>query len=427
MPPPKSRKVLSAAEIDLIERWIAEGADYEGHWAFTRPERPNLPAVSDGRWTRNPIDRFILARLDAANLKPNPEAERRTLIRRISFDLTGLPPTPAEVDAFLNDPAPVDIAYANLVETLFRSPAYGEHRARYWLDAARYGDTHGLHLDNYREIWPYRDWVINAFNENMPFDQFTIEQLAGDLLPDPTLDQRIATGFVRCNVTTSEGGAIDDEYNAIYAKDRVATTTRVWMGLSADCASCHDHKFDPDHDAGLLPAHGLLPEHDPEGHGWQRQGHAAQRLRSGACGSGTLGDARAGEKVPRGAIGQPRSERHARLRSVAERRGSPEAGPSRRPGHPRPRQRRSRQKPEGCGGTVLPDRRPREVDRRFFREGHPVYQHVLCRAWRPWRCGTRPGIFLRRVASHSGRSEWRRDRAHGSRRRPSWLGSLAAE
>ena len=213
--------------------------------AFTSPVRPALAEISDGKWPANPIDHFILARLDAAKLKPNPTADRHTLIRRLSFDLTGLPPSPDVVAAFVNDPAPIDEAYAKLIDDFFRSPHYGEHRARYWLDAARYGDTHGLHLDNYREIWPYRDWVINAFNQNVPFDQFTVEQLAGDLLPDATLDQRIATGFVRCNVTTSEGGAIDDEYLAIYAQDRVATTTKVFMGLNADCAACHDHKFDP--------------------------------------------------------------------------------------------------------------------------------------------------------------------------------------
>ncbi|HJM62949.1 MAG: DUF1553 domain-containing protein [Roseibacillus sp.] len=245
MPPPKTRKTLSTAEIDLIERWIVEGADYEEHWAFSPPVRSTPPTAKNKTWPRNTIDHFILARLEAAGLEPNAEADRRTLIRRVSFDLTGLPPSPDAVEAFVNDPLPTNKVYARLVETLLSSPHYGEHRARYWLDAARYGDTHGLHLDNYREIWPYRDWVIKAFNSNMPFDQFTIEQLAGDLLPSPTLDQRVATGFIRCNVTTSEGGAIAEEYNAIYAKDRVATMTRVWMGLNADCASCHDHKFDP--------------------------------------------------------------------------------------------------------------------------------------------------------------------------------------
>ena len=245
MPPPDYKKPLSQDEIDLLKSWIAEGADYEEHWAFTEIKRPALPEIADVRWQNNPIDRFVFATLDEQGLTPNQPADRNTLIRRVSFDLTGLPPTPELVEAFVNDPASIGDAYRKVVEQLFRSPHYGEHRARYWLDAARYGDTHGLHLDNYREIWPYRDWVIDAYNANMPFDQFTIEQLAGDLLPDASLDQKIATGFSRCNVTTSEGGAIDDEYLAIYAKDRVATMTKVWMGLSAECASCHDHKFDP--------------------------------------------------------------------------------------------------------------------------------------------------------------------------------------
>ena len=245
MPPPEHKKPLTPEETGILERWIAEGADYEGHWSFTPPKRAALPEVDQESWKANPVDRFLYARMKEEGLTPNGPTDRRTLIRRLSFDLTGLPPTPEETDAFVDDKANDGEAYKKLIDKLFQSPHYGEHMARYWLDAARYGDTHGLHLDNYREMWPYRDWVIAAFNANMPFDQFTIEQLAGDLLPNPTLDQKIATGFSRCNVTTSEGGAIDDEYNAIYAKDRVATLTKVWMGLAADCASCHDHKFDP--------------------------------------------------------------------------------------------------------------------------------------------------------------------------------------
>ena len=241
MPPPKSKKSLTAEQRQLLVQWISEGADYEEHWAFAPARRPALPEVRDAAWVSNPIDRFVLARLESAGLAPNPPAGSNTLARRLSFDLTGLPPSPQALAGFSPDPE----GYSRAIDVLFASSHYGEHRARYWLDAARYGDTHGLHLDNYREIWPYRDWVIAAFNANMPFDQFTIEQLAGDLLPAATLDQRIATGFVRCNVTTSEGGAIDEEYLAIYAKDRAATTSKVWMGLSADCAACHDHKFDP--------------------------------------------------------------------------------------------------------------------------------------------------------------------------------------
>ncbi len=176
-------------------------------------------------------------------MQPAPEADRRTLARRVSLDLTGLPPTPEEVEKFVNDSSPD--AYEKYVDRLLASPRWGEHRGRYWLDAARYADSNGIHFDNYREIWSFRDWVINAFNRNMPFDQFTIEQLAGDLLPDRTLDQQIASGFNRCNITTNEGGAIPEEYLVLYARDRTETTSQVWLGLTAGCAVCHDHKFDP--------------------------------------------------------------------------------------------------------------------------------------------------------------------------------------
>ena len=192
---------------------------------------------------QNPIDAFIFAKLAEKGLKPNSEADKRTLIRRVSLDLTGLPPTPEEVTAFVNDKSPS--AYAKLVKRLLASPRYGEHRARYWLDAARYADTHGLHFDNYREMWPYRDWVIKAFNRNLPFDRFTLVQLAGDLIENPTLDDLVATGFERCNMTTNEGGTIDDENLANYANDRVTTLSWVYLGLTMNCCACHDHKFDP--------------------------------------------------------------------------------------------------------------------------------------------------------------------------------------
>lgn len=243
MPPADSEKQLDNEQIELLRRWIDEGAQWRGHWAFMAPKRPDLPEVADASWPRNPIDHFILHKLASRNLRPSPEADKVKLIRRVTFDLTGLPPTPEEVDEFLADTQPQ--AYERLVDRLLRSPRYGEHRTRFWLDAARYGDTHGLHLDNVRSLWPYRDWVIKAFNSNMPFDQFTIEQLAGDLLPNPSLEQLIATGFNRCNVTTSEGGSISEEYRVRYAVDRVETTATVWMGLTAGCAACHDHKFDP--------------------------------------------------------------------------------------------------------------------------------------------------------------------------------------
>ena len=243
MPPSDSTKSLSKAQIDLLKRWIAEGASWKEHWSFIRPVKYELPAVSRKDWCRNPIDYFILQRLDAAGLKPGERASKETLIRRVTLDLTGLPPTMAEVDAFLNDSS--TDAYEKVVDRLLKSQRYGEHMAKYWLDAARYGDTHGLHLDNYREMWPYRDWVVRAFNRNMPFDQFTIEQLAGDLLEDPSEDQLIATGFNRCHVTTSEGGSIAEEVHIRNVVDRVVTTGTVFLGMTFDCTRCHDHKYDP--------------------------------------------------------------------------------------------------------------------------------------------------------------------------------------
>jgi hypothetical protein len=243
MPPESSHKSLTKQQVDLLKRWIEQGAPWTEHWAFKAPVKPPLPAVKNAAWVRNPIDRFVLARLESQGLAPAAQADRRTLLRRVALDLTGLPPKPAEIEAYLKDPSPN--AYEHMIDRYLASPHYGEHRARYWLDAARYGDTNGIHVDNYREIWPYRDWVIQAFNRNLSFEQFTIEQLAGDLLPDPTLDQRIATGFHRCNVTTNEAGIIEDEYAEIYAKDRADTTAAVWLGLTVGCATCHDHKFDP--------------------------------------------------------------------------------------------------------------------------------------------------------------------------------------
>jgi len=243
MPPAKTGKTLSDAQKQMLRRWIEQGATWEQQWSLVPPSRPALPQVKNAKWARNPIDAFVLARLEADGLEPAPQADRPTLIRRVSLDLIGLAPTPAEVEAFVNDKS-AD-AYAKVVDRLLASPRYGEHRARYWLDAARYGDTHGIHNDNYVELWPYRDWVINAFNHNEPFDQFTIDQIAGDLIPHHTLDQEIATGFHRCNATTGELGSIDDEVLAMYARDRAQTTGAVWLGLTVGCAVCHDHKFDP--------------------------------------------------------------------------------------------------------------------------------------------------------------------------------------
>lgn len=242
MPPPATKKTLTDEQKELLTRWIKEGAEYQDHWSLIPPTRPPVPAVRDQKWARNPIDTFILARLETVGLAPAPEADRRTLARRLSLDLTGLPPAPSLVEEFANDDAPD--AYERLVDRLLVSPKWGEHRGRYWLDAARYADTHGIHFDNYREMWSYRDWVVKAFNQNMAFDEFTIENLAGDLLPNATLDQKLGSGFNRCNITTNEGGAIDEEYKVLYTRDRVETTSTVWMGLTAGCAVCHDHKFD---------------------------------------------------------------------------------------------------------------------------------------------------------------------------------------
>jgi mono/diheme cytochrome c family protein len=244
MPPLSTHKTLTEEQKNSIRLWIEQGANWNQHWAFVAPTRPAVPVVNDQKWARTPIDRFVLAGIERAGLAPNPEADRRALIRRVSLDLVGLPPSPEDVAAFVADTSPD--AYAKVVARLLASPQYGEHRARYWLDAARYGDTNGLHYDNYRGgIWPYRDWVVKAFNRNMPFDKFAVDQIAGDLLPDPTLDERIATGFVRNNTTTNENGVIEEEVRFQYVKDRADTTGTVFLGLTVGCATCHDHKFDP--------------------------------------------------------------------------------------------------------------------------------------------------------------------------------------
>ncbi len=233
MPPPGSHKKLEPSEKALLKRWIEEGASYQKHWAFEAP----VKAAGNG------IDHFIRAKLPEQGLKPSPEADRPTLIRRVSIALTGLPPAIAEVDAYLADREPG--AYERMLERYLASRHFGEEMARHWLDVARYGDTHGMHLDNERQMFAFRDWVVNAFNRNQPYDQFTIEQLAGDLLPEPTNSQLVATGFNRCNVTTGEGGSISKEWIHRYAVERASTTAQAWLGLSAGCAVCHDHKYDP--------------------------------------------------------------------------------------------------------------------------------------------------------------------------------------
>ena len=242
MPPEQLHKPLTDLEIRIIRRWIEQGADYEVHWSFLPIEVPGIPGVEQGEWN-NPIDAFVNEKLKSGNRKPRARADRQTLLRRVTFDLSGLPPTVEETDAFLADDR--EDAWNRVIDRLLASPRYGEHKGRYWLDAARFAGTHGLHLDNERTMWAYRDWVIQALNDNMPFDQFTVEQLAGDLLEDASTDQLIASGFNRCNITTSEGGAINEEYLLKYAVDRVETTSTIWLGLTTGCAACHDHKYDP--------------------------------------------------------------------------------------------------------------------------------------------------------------------------------------
>lgn len=240
---PHGGKRLSSRQIALIKLWIEQGAKWQDHWAFNPLDRPPVPQIKKTAWIKNPVDNFILARLQKEGLAPSPEADRRTLIRRLSFDLTGLPPTPDEAQAFIQDQNPQ--AYEKLVDRLMASPHFGERLAVFWLDEVRYADTAGYHGDNYRSVYPYRDYVINAFNTNMRFDQFTIEQLAGDLLTNATGAQKIASTYNRLNRTTEEGGAQPKEYLARYAADRVRTTSMAWLGATLGCAECHDHKFDP--------------------------------------------------------------------------------------------------------------------------------------------------------------------------------------
>jgi mono/diheme cytochrome c family protein len=243
MPPPATKKPLSAAQKGILRRWVAEGAVYKDHWSLVAPKQAESPRVKLAEWPKSPIDHFVLARLETEGLKPSPPADKYSLVRRVYLDLIGLPPTPVEADAFVNDKSPD--AYERLVDRLLRSPHYGERWARRWLDLARYADTNGYEKDRPRTMWLYRDWVIRALNDDLPFDQFTIQQLAGDLLPGATLDQRIATGFHRNTMLNEEGGADPLEFRWHAVNDRVATTGTVWLGLTLNCCQCHNHKFDP--------------------------------------------------------------------------------------------------------------------------------------------------------------------------------------
>ena len=261
MPPPDSNRHLTDAQRELLRKWITQGAPFDGHWAFTAPVRPEEPKNRNPAWARNPIDRFVAAKLDGYDLFPSPEADKETLIRRLSLDLTGLPPEPAEIDAFLADQAPD--AYDKVVDRLFASPHYGERMALPWLDAARYADSNGFQQDGDTYQWVWRDWVVQALNRNMPFDQFTIDQLAGDLRPDATREQRLATAFHRNGLLNGEGGNIAEEQRFVLLFDRVDVTATNWLGLTMACAQCHDHKYDPilqkDYYA-LLAAFNNVPE-----------------------------------------------------------------------------------------------------------------------------------------------------------------------
>jgi hypothetical protein len=246
MPPVSSNRTLTPEQISILRRWIEQGGAYAKHWAFVPPSRPAIPKVADAAWAKQPIDAFVHKRLEQENLRPTLSAAPATWLRRVSLDLTGLPPSPAEVESFVNDVhRRGEPAYGAAADRLIGSPQYGERMAIDWLDVARYADTHGFNNDSTRSMWRWRDWVINAFNSNMRYDRFITEQLAGDLLPNPTLDQRIATGFGRNHVINSEGGIIEEEYRVEYVADRVRTLGMSWLGLTVECARCHDHKFDP--------------------------------------------------------------------------------------------------------------------------------------------------------------------------------------
>jgi hypothetical protein len=243
MPPPSSNLSLTEDQIDLLKKWISQGAKYEKHWAFVPPKQSALPEIADKKWVRNEIDYFILNKLEQKGLKPNEEADKERLLKRISLDITGLPPSIEMMDKFLSDTS--SGAYEKTVDYLFKTPAYGEKMAVHWMDLARYADSHGYQDDNYRTQWPWRDWVIHAFNENMPYDKFVTWQLAGDLFPNPTKEQLLATGFNRNHKITEEGGAIDEEYRVEYVTDRTNTFGRAFIGVTLECAHCHDHKYDP--------------------------------------------------------------------------------------------------------------------------------------------------------------------------------------
>jgi hypothetical protein len=245
MPPPESNLQLTELDKKILETWIANGAEFQPHWAFIPPEKKPVPAIKNSNWPANEVDLFILKKIEEYGMKPSPQADRAQIIRRLSLDLTGIPPTPEEVDQFLEAGEEENIAYENLIDRLLESPFYGERMAQIWLDIARYADSHGYQDDSYRSMWPWRDWVIHAFNTNMPYDRFLTYQIAGDLMPDPDKEKLLATGFNRNHPITQEGGVIDEEYRVAYVSDRTNTLGKGIMGITLECAKCHDHKYDP--------------------------------------------------------------------------------------------------------------------------------------------------------------------------------------
>jgi hypothetical protein len=243
MPPAGSNLSLTSREVAVIKRWIEQGAEYEPHWAFVAPKNQTIPKVGEEEWPTNEIDYFVLRKMEDRGMKPNPEADRERLLKRVCLDIIGLPPSLEMMDRFLADASPD--AYEKVVDELLANPAYGEKMAVHWMDVARFADSHGFQDDSYRSQWPWRDWVIHAFNKNMPYDQFVTWQLAGDLLPNATKEQILATGFNRNHKITEEGGVIDEEYRAMYVADRTDLLGKGLLGVTIECAQCHDHKYDP--------------------------------------------------------------------------------------------------------------------------------------------------------------------------------------
>ena len=382
MPPPDSNRHLSDRDKALLRLWIDDGAEYHPHWSFVPVQPRPLPEVRRADWARGDIDRFVLARLEAEGLEPAPEADRVTLLRRVTLDLTGLPPTPAEVEAFCHDSsgsansdgANHDRAYEAVVDRLLASPQNAERMAMSWLDVARYADTHGYNNDGKRPQWPWRDWVIRAFDANMPYDQFVIEQLAGDLLDNATTEQRLATAFNRNHVITSEGGIIPEEYRVEYVADRVHTTATVFLGLSLQCARCHDHKFDPVTQRNFYGFFAFFNNVPEAVLGHADAGRCCHSVHAAAL-SGAAGREPAARRTPHRA--RCAAQGAARLRWWRPTRRWPQRHPQRkRPELLRSRPRRKNNKPDANNS-----KRPTKPI--------AICPPNWCRSWPSWRCSTR--------------------------------------